>query len=651
MNKLITWIGLIGLSSPVAFAWGEVPASVQKMEPANLLSSVLWQPEQKFIYLPGISAVLRPDQEDRDFRLEMLFDAPVAPESIVPNVQGTWPESQNVVNADLVNVQEVVCNDIVLEDGKDAYQCILDFTIDPATPSGTVGLAVQLDGRYHPNLSYFIVIPETQVFMSKNAIMARSVQDQNVVQKLINAPTISGLSPSDLAKSSMARQNDDISKYVVQVGVRGRWSLGSGFILRELDELWASFDGLSDDARMLGQGLYIVTASHLFSIPYTHEAFESSLKGGESLVGGIDFPVNIKVQGKVIKKAAKITGIDILSDMAILSIYPEKVGEVVQALGFTSLDQVKGLTVANSMEDEVDGCGLSKSCLYRVYGYPTSGHGILEARQGLLIQDGYATAETSNFGVLKKFRIKPIAGHELAEKGLSGGPILNAANQVVGIAIEKPTDGLDLIGVDITGINKNQQLLTMSDQCYYHFNPFDGVFRLVNSPSAVECNYGSFGAFADFVPFPLPREWMISEVLAIREDPVLFRAADPDPITQINEAAFISSFSLINEAAFINGQNVVASEILETEMEDINNLLKGDFKFNPDSFKAKEIVGVRMLKMPAEFVPYPGFVGKLITQKKERPSDLSYSYISTMREFVIWLHQHFSDEEFGELLK
>jgi hypothetical protein len=95
--------------------------------------------------------------------------------------------------------------------------------------------------------------------------------------------------------------------------------------------------------------LYVVTASHLFSIPYSHEVFKAGL-GDHHLPGGIDFAVDLKVNNVLIEKAARVAARDILADIAVLAIEPEKYGELACAMGVSAVGDIQGLEMAESLE-------------------------------------------------------------------------------------------------------------------------------------------------------------------------------------------------------------------------------------------------------------------------------------------------------------
>ncbi|MGE0174379.1 MAG: hypothetical protein AB7T49_16405 [Oligoflexales bacterium] len=660
MFRSIITTAMLGLVAPVALT---TAAFAGPDDDAEVVSSIMWQRSSKHVFFPGIQAVLSPESNDRTYRIEVVFDRVVAPENVLTQIQGSWPNPDSVqwektLNGKFINqmatrnpymdIADPACHLQSLEGHEaapNAYRCVIDLSLNKNVPAGTIGITLKYNDTYHPNLNFFILIPDQPKGPSAGDMPgARIRQFKGGYEPLV------GTSQSESQTFRAARSfsecgmasplPDDPSRYVVQVGLQGHFSIGSGFILKNISGFGTNFIDKLD--RATDSDIYVATASHLFSIPYTHEIFKAALEGRHDLLSGIDFTVDLKVNGKLIEKAARVVGRDVLSDMAILSVDTDKIDELTCAMGVASVGEIKGLELATSLEQQVASCG-SKECLFKVIGYPSSEDGRVVTRTGSLKRGDYPTSYTSNLGSLKKFRLAQIATYPLAERGLSGGPILNKFNKVVGIAIEKPTDAVDLVGLDITNITNQQSNLTIESQCYYHFNPFDGVFRLTNLVEG--CNYGKFGEDqADL--FAIPGEWAIQQTYAIKTTPANFSQASE--LTPISEMDFANSYALMNEKAYIDGKNIISGSPLD--LKNINKVLKGGFTFNPDSFKERHFRGIRILKMPPEFTPEKtNLLGRPIRGTKENAETHSgVTRIYTMRDFVIWLHEHlaeFADKE------
>ena len=79
--------------------------------------------------------------------------------------------------------------------------------------------------------------------------------------------------------------------------------------------------------------------------------------------------------------------------------------------------------------------------------------------------------------------------------------------------------------------------------------------------------------------------------------------------------------------------------------ETINELLM----LNPDSFKSFLPKGVRILSYSGDDASHLP-LGSLILGTKQNRFDSRYHPVYSIREFVIWLHQNSSQENFEELL-
>ena len=62
----------------------------------ELISSVMWQPlanGKKYLYPPGIPAVLKNTDESRTFKVEQYYNTYLNGSRVKPHVRGTWPKT------------------------------------------------------------------------------------------------------------------------------------------------------------------------------------------------------------------------------------------------------------------------------------------------------------------------------------------------------------------------------------------------------------------------------------------------------------------------------------------------------------------------------------------------------------------------------
>src|SRR5690606_38249325 len=123
---------------------------------------------------------------------------------------------------------------------------------------------------------------------------------------------------------------------------------------------------------------------------------------------------------------------------------------------------------------------------------------------------GIGTDDTSNFGPLRKLKIEPATAisYDLAEAGMSGGPVVDRYGRVVGVATERPNDTNSLIAIDLTSINiTNEAAFTRTPTCSVRFNPCDRRLAITNEDAF--CDYGKFGSRLHFPQ--LKGRWILQE--------------------------------------------------------------------------------------------------------------------------------------------
>ena len=625
------------------------------MQTSILASSLMWQPNSKYVYFPGIPAVLRPtaNSDEREFIVEQYFNTRIKSEQLSPNVRGTWPdleefwlnpnpEDQTELRNPFMKVSAPKCDpkaSSVTMDGetREIFRCVTRFFVKAFAPTGTIGISMTLKTDQgvvnHTNSVFWIIIPEDQ-----------NLGDLPGKNK-INTPVTAEMAAATAnAIRNLSWDDPEIENNIVQLNLGGNLSLGSGFITRDVSHILPFFSKKLT-ATTSREDIYVVTAAHLFPISYVqkdgHEfQNNNTLTGVDELNPNEEYTYNIRVKGLLIKDAADLIGQNIESDLAVLRLSDSAKDSLVDLLNYRSVNDIRGLTFAREIAPEAP---------YLAVGYPAKRNtSDIVKRVGFLSADGYPTEETSNFGPVNKFKIDApsLLSTSLAEPGMSGGPVLNTAGNVIGIAAERPNakNLNSLIGIDLTP--DQAQLappLANREDCLMQFNPFDRLLVIKNH--ADNCDYGFFGSetLGQIRNLrPLKGDWFVQEVLGFAESD----AVKPHAYHQVSGQSLINGTGIINGTAIINGTGIInGTAIISGSVEEINKLFVNGYRLNADSLRNFVPVGVRVLKNPYETsMEEKSYLGHLILGIK-RPGtgvDLHSETVDpvSVRKFAIWLHMH-----------
>lgn len=564
----------------------------------DLVSSVLWAKDSKMVYFPGLRSVLNTELPREEFRIEFYVAEVVDGSSVSLELKGPFIDS-----SEYIDIDEPICSSLPVTidaDKQYGFQCYIDFVVSSSLPSGLVSLQVLindgLDVVRHPNLFYVLIAPE------------RDVINHVVVKR-----------PDPVTDDQPPHIVDIDTEAVVQISFPGNASLGTGFIVRGIDSIKRLFGGVSLDFT----GTYVLSAAHIF--PMDRDP------------GRQDFPhqlYNLKVKDQGIPKALNLVYWDISSDLALFRVAsPSKQAEVRAVFGRDSF----GIPLAS-------GRGLL-SCVSRrckslmVLGYPVSKGGTLQRKLANLTLDGLPTDDTSNFGSSIKFKVAPASHYNvpLAEPGMSGGPIINHLGQAVGVAIEKPVDANELIGVMFSG---DYREVVKDKDCHLIFNPSSRILSLRNR--SLGCNYGRMGSPSLESVDLLEGDWQFQEVFSVGSE-------------SAGSYNLVGGHTVVNGYGVINGHGIIRRErdsglfiVHEGNIEEVNStVLSGGYQFDSKSFRASYVGGVRVIRAPGL---YSFLQGKLITAyRDEMESDFRPVY--SLREFVRWLHIHSNRDELPELIK
>jgi hypothetical protein len=431
----------------------------------------------------------------------------------------------------------------------------------------------------------------------------------------------------------------------------GNFSLGSGFFIANPDLVVPIFGTeVANAIRALPQSTrFILTAAHLFPLSYgalTRGAIHRLFDHSQTLFEDGD-TYDLLVGGQLVPRAAKLLATNMESDLALMALTTEAEQTVLQQgnLGQTDL---LGLNIASTMEYNV---------ALDVFGYPVSSSGKITHRRGYLPPDGWPTDDTSNFGPLIKFKLEAIdTSVNLAESGLSGGPIVNSVGEVVGLAMERPNDSNSLVAIDLTNLAKTPpELLSNERGCTVRFNPFDRVLRLKRDSD--DCSYGRFGSPQPFSP--LKGEWAFQEVLGFADDDLKLakgpKAKHPNGFWLISGShTTINGHAIIDGQAIINGRAVIRrSHVLidRNNIDEINSSeMVGGFKLNPDSFRPMVNKGVRILRPGHAMMASQGRVGELIVAIRNNRQTKVFTPVYAIRDFVIWWHKVSTVKDADQLL-
>src|SRR5690606_2817356 len=198
----------------------------------------------------------------------------------------------------------------------------------------------------------------------------------------------------------------------------------------------------------------------------------------------------VDVDGKRISKAAVLLGRNIESDVALIAVRRDVMPDLREALQLDDNEPVVRLEIAPELKNDPE--GEIQSLL--VMGYPVAWEGRFKQSLVKLDPRNIGMDDTSNFGPLRKMKLfaeNPTAG-DLAEPGMSGGPVVDRYGCVVGLSVERPNDSNTLIALDMTHAAELEAGFADDEEsCLLRFNPFDRILTIVRT--VADCNYGSFG--------------------------------------------------------------------------------------------------------------------------------------------------------------
>ena len=262
----------------------------------ELVSSVMWQPLQngkKYLYPPGIPAVLKKTDESRMFKVEQYYNTYLGQSRVKPRVRGTWPKTPEFElkynelfgfwSNRYVRVTNPSCDREITEYG---YRCIIEFKFTGDVPTGTVGISIGTmveDIEFtHPNAVFWILLPDQYTPPAR----AESV------------------TPPPSAMRDYDGEVDHARKHVVRISLGGSFSLGSGFLTRDVEPLRKLFQpqvfqaiAMSDES-----DIFVVTAAHLFPVAYSYQTltdpFVLPINTGAPFRSGYTY--DLQVDGKII---------------------------------------------------------------------------------------------------------------------------------------------------------------------------------------------------------------------------------------------------------------------------------------------------------------------------------------------------------------
>ena len=634
-------------------------------EPQQLVSSVIWHvtdiPEEKFVYPPGVPAVLRPSESVRTLRIEQYYSKPVTSANLAVSLHGSWPETPEnalIRAADgsqtgrFFSVTAPVCEQVPTElqitpaEGaqpvsEKAYRCSMDAVISPDTPTGTIGLSVSIDiaGKKfeHQNGVFWIILPEMKAthyprpqFVKTPSPLAINASGIRLMEGPIGTESL----PQALPASITSR----VIRSTVQITSEGNYSLGSGFFVANPELIFPIFGvEMAEKLKAMPAGTkYIATAAHLFPVSYgfAHRGHIQNFLEHTDLVFDDGETYDIVVNGKSQPRAARLLLTNMEADIALLALTPEAEERMQNELGFYEPDLL-GLTIGRAMSD--------KPAL-DVFGFPVSAMGMITHRRGYLRPDGWPTDDTSNFGPIRKFKLEAIdESVNLAEPGLSGGPVINQIGEVIGLSVERPNDTNSLIALDLTSLpDVPKDWLAPGSKCKLTFNPFDRVLRLIRGDDT--CSYGRFGSGNGMLLQPLKGEWSFQEVFGLADDETETTTPQASAYWLMNGHAIIKGGHIIIAGGhiIINGHPVINAFNLivdRARIDQINNTeMTGGFKLNPDSFNPMVSKGIRVLRSGEANNASKGLLGELLVARRNAVVETHYKPFYSIREFAIWWH-------------
>ena len=478
----------------------------------------------------------------------------------------------------------------------------------------------------HPNAVFWIILPDSR--NQRPEQLQKPVSEEfDFKQKIVRSTQ-----QEDLGST--------LDRKVVRITKSGGYTLGSGFLVKELGPLAAIFPSQYELANLPCDGIFIVTAAHLFPSGFLSNNDADSFGGFQrdnSLFTHSNV-FNIQFNGSTIYRgAATLLAKNEESDVAVLYLNSIGLPATMKEQGVSYCHDIEGLEFSSSLDggDAV-----------RILGFSSEGGANLISKDGFLAE--YPTEDTSNFGPIAKIKLRQIEKNDalFAEDGMSGGPILNAQGKVAGIAIERPVTDNSLIGLDFTSITATAGHDYFRNHggdpsCVLRFNPFDRTLNLVNTNLAY-CDYGNFGSYLPLEP--LEGEWVLQEVLTIS------KSTQSGAARSLGGHVWKNGHSIINGFTIIEGKNILKSGsslvVNHKNIETINaSKMKQGFRLDKKSWASLVPVGVRILY--SSELPEDNLYGNdgelstspVITGIRMSEHDKSFTQIYSLRNFVVWLRQ------------
>ena len=601
----------------------------------HLKSSVMWRPLSRHIYPPGIPAVLEKNDDNRLYKIEQYYNKPVDSNVIKVYVRGPWRRGmlQTYVETwrnDYVSISKPECDEQASFDENGnllGYRCVAYLDVERDIPSGAIGVAMAYKAWQgeviHPNAVFWVILPEDKKhgefdysLKAKDSLLFDYVKDQ------------ARLEQTDLS----------FEKKVVRITKNGGYTLGSGFIVRELGPLASIFPDQYRLGRLPCDGVFIITAAHLFPSGFLSNS-DADAYGGfkrdNSLFAHTNV-FNIQFDGSdIYRGAATLLAKNEEFDIAVLYLNSIGLPATMKEQGVAYCHDIDGLSFASQIKggDQL-----------RVYGFTSQGGESLVSKSGFLAE--YPTEDTSNFGPITKIKLKQQVDQNalFAEDGMSGGPIVTSEGLVAGIAIERPVTDNSLIALDFTTIEMTSGHDYFRNHggdplCVLSFNPFDRTLNLVNR-NYPTCNYGDFGSHDPLEP--LRGEWVFQEVLAISD------VAPNQESWGLGGHSWKNGHSIINGFTIIEGKNVLKSGssliVNHSNIESVNaSKIDQGFRLDKKSWASLVPVGVRILYSSAlemEDADYQDMnYGSVISSIRMSDEDKGFTPIYSLRNFVVWLRQ------------
>ena len=602
----------------------------------QLNSSVLWNPDNNYIYPPGIPAVLEKTDVNRVFILEQYYSKSIDPDSIRVVIRGPWIDNTLKYNLgywtnDFIKVSSPVCDESpsYRSDGElIGFRCYSYIKISEQIPSGVLGAAFSYIAHQgevvHPNSVFWILLPE----------LAPKV---HVIKKRTSWKNKNKERQEHANFNLMPRKKQHTK--IVRITKQGGFTIGSGFLVRDISRFYELLPALKKYKNFPCDGIFIVTAAHLF--PY---GFNIDRGGGG--FGGIKRDDSLFLLSKVYNiqfndsviyhDSAVLLAKNEEADIAVLYLNNQGIKAVMREQNKNKCSQIKSF----EFEEQID-----KNQLMNVYGFTTESWDSMVEKSAYLAE--YPTEDTSNFGPVLKLKFRGFGKKKhLAEDGMSGGPIISADGKVIGMTVERPVSENSLIGIDLTSLDStagHEYFLEHNNDtnCILRFNPFDRVVTL-RDQSFGYCDYGDFGSRNSLKK--LKGTWVVQEIMALADNNN--NGIDSENFKYGGAYSWKNGHSIINGFTAIKGQNIVKSQsylaVTANDVDKINaNYINHQFKLDKRSWMSLKTVGVRILHFPKgralrglqnDYRP-----SKVISRIKIDPEQNVFTAVYSIRSFMIWL--------------